>query len=62
MIFSIRFHQGTPVMIAASSISLDSCSMAFTPEREAKGRYFTEPASASSRKPRSHGILALMAR
>ena len=59
---SIRFHQGTPVMRAASSISPDNCSMALMPEREAKGRYFTEPTSPSSRKPRSHGILEDMAR
>ena len=51
---TMRFHHGTPVIRAASSISPDNCSMAFTPLRLAKGRYLTEPTSASSAKPRSH--------
>ena len=59
---TMRFHQGTPVISAASSISPESWSIAFTPERDANGKYFTEPTSARRRKPRSHGILEDMAR
>ena len=49
-ILKSRLYQGTPVMIAASSISLEICSMELIPPREAKGVYLTPPTITSSMK------------
>ena len=43
MILVIRFHQETPNMVAASSISADNWSMELVPAFVANGRYLTEP-------------------
>ena len=45
IILVILFHQEIPKIVAASSISADSCSMALVPDLVAKGRYFTVPTS-----------------
>ena len=61
IIRTIRFHQLTPIIIPASSISLLSCSMELTPDLEAMGIYFTLPMIASRAKvPYSDGIGPLL--
>ena len=50
MIRVIRLSQGTSWMMAASSISPDSCIMEFRALRLAKGMYLIVPAMISSRK------------
>ncbi len=47
MIFSIRFHHGVLVKIAASSISPDSCSIAPVADLVANGMYLIAPTSTS---------------
>ena len=42
-IFVIRLPHGQPVIIAASSISPETCSIAFVPLRDAKGKNFMPP-------------------
>ena len=46
----ILFHQLTPKITAASSISLPSWKIALIPALEAKGRYFTVPISTKIAK------------
>src|SRR6056297_220077 len=58
MILTIRFHQPTPKITAASSISFPNCRMALIPAREAKGRYLTEPTNMRMAKvPYREGII-----
>ena len=48
IILVILLNQEIPWISAASSISPDSCNIAFIPLLEANGRYLTEPQSARS--------------
>ena len=47
-IFSIRFHHGTSMIMAASSISGESCIMELAPLLEAKGRNLIPPTMINS--------------
>ena len=48
-IFVILFNQGTPTIILASSISPDSCNMAFVPDLDANGMNLIDPTKMSKR-------------